>query len=135
MTRRYEAGALILRLVLGITFFIHGLIKFHSGIGNIAGWFESMGLPGFAAYVVAIIEVVGGIAMVLGIGTPIVSILFALVLVGAIVMVKGAAGFTGNGKMGGYEFELALLAMSIYLAINGSRLYALDSFFRKTVNE
>ncbi|WP_047154351.1 DoxX family protein [Aneurinibacillus tyrosinisolvens] len=134
MVRKYETGALILRLVIGITFFIHGLAKFQMGLGNTAGFFQSIGVPGFMAYIVATIELVGGLAMILGIGTRIVSILFALVMVGAIVTVKLAVGFMGNGQMAGYELDLALLALSIYLAISGSQLYSLDSLFRKTEN-
>ena len=42
-----EVGSVILRIVLGITFFIHGLDKFQAGIGNIAGYFDSLGIPGF----------------------------------------------------------------------------------------
>ena len=54
MTNKLEIGALVLRVVLGITFFIHGLVKFRQGgIENIVGWFASIGLPGALAYVVA----------------------------------------------------------------------------------
>lgn len=131
MTKQSEIGTLILRFVIGITFLIHGLDKFQSGIGNIAGWFESIGLPGFLAYIVATIETVGGIAVILGLGTRIVSFLFILVLAGAIITVKSAVGFTGNGQMAGYELDLALLAIAVHLAINGSSLYSVDALLRK----
>ncbi|MBP1153777.1 MULTISPECIES: DoxX family protein [unclassified Paenibacillus] len=129
MNTKYEVGSLILRLVVGITFLVHGLIKFQSGIDNIAGWFTSIGLPGFAAYAIAIIEVAGGIALIAGIGTRVVSVLFGLIMVGAILKVKLAAGFAGNGQMAGYELDLVLLAISIHLAISGSKLYSLGSLF------
>ncbi|MED0669664.1 DoxX family protein [Aneurinibacillus aneurinilyticus] len=131
MTKKSEIGILILRLVLGITFLIHGLDKFQSGIGNIAGWFESIGLPGFLAYIIATIETVGGLAVILGLGTRIVSFLFILVLAGAIITVKIAVGFTGNGQMAGYELDLALLAIAVHLAINGSSLYSVDALLRE----
>jgi putative oxidoreductase len=126
MKNKYEWSKLILRVVLGISFFIHGLEKFQSGIENIVGWFESIGLPGFLAYGVALLEVIGGIALVVGLGTRIVSALFVVLLVGAILKVKLAVGFLGNGQMAGYELDLAFLAMSVFLVINGSRLLALD---------
>ena len=44
--KNFEIGALVLRVVLGITFFIHGLAKFQGGIENTVGWFASIGLPG-----------------------------------------------------------------------------------------
>lgn len=83
------------------------------------------------AYIVALIETVGGIAMILGLGTRVVSILFAIVLLGAILPVKLAAGFIGNGQMAGFELDLLLLAISIFLAINGSKKYSIDSAFFK----
>ncbi|KAB2330140.1 DoxX family protein [Cytobacillus depressus] len=132
---KYEAGTLILRVILGITFFIHGLVKFQGGIENIVGWFESIGLPGFMAYGVALIEVVGGIALIIGLGSRIVSALLALVMIGAILKVKLAVGFLGNGQMAGYELDLAFLAIAIFIAINGSKLLAVDQILFKAKNQ
>ena len=126
MLLKNEIGALILRVVLGITFFIHGFVKFQGGIENQVGWFSSIGLPGFLAYVVAIIELVGGFALFIGLGTKVISALLAILMIGATVKVKLALGFLGNGQMAGYELDLALLAMAAYLAINGSKLLSLN---------
>ena len=126
MLLKNEVGALILRVVLGITFFVHGFVKFQGGIENQVGWFSSIGLPGFLAYIVAIIELVGGFALFIGFGTKIVSVLLAILMIGATVKVKLALGFLGNGQMVGYELDVVLLAISIYLAINGSKFLSLD---------
>ncbi|MCM3664010.1 DoxX family protein [Mesobacillus subterraneus] len=134
MIKNNEAGATILRVILGITFLIHGAAKFQGGIENTAGFFESLGLPGFTAYLVAIIELVGGLAMLLGMGTRIISILFAIVLAVAIVKVKLAGGFLGNGQMAGYELDLALLAISIYLAMTNKSLFALENVLFQSKN-
>ncbi|SFC86844.1 Uncharacterized membrane protein YphA, DoxX/SURF4 family [Bacillus sp. OV322] len=131
MNNHFKISSLLLRVVLGITFFIHGLTKFQGGIENTVGWFESIGLPGFLAYGVAVIEVVGGLALVFGLFTRFVSALFVLLMVGAIVKVKLDVGFLGNGKMAGYELDLAFLAIAVSLAITGSNAYALDSFIFK----
>lgn len=131
MGKKYEVSTLILRVILGITFFFHGLVKFQGGIENIVGWFDSIGLPGFLAYGVALLEVAGGIALVLGLFSRVVSALLALLMVGAIVKVKLAIGFLGNGQMAGYELDLALLAMAVFIAINDSKAYALDQFIFK----
>jgi putative oxidoreductase len=117
-----EIGALILRVTLGVIFFIHGYVKFQDGIENTVGWFTSIGLPGFLAYAVAGIELVGGLALILGLGTRIVSALIAIIMIGATLKVKLSLGLLGNGQMAGYELDLAFLAMAIYLAINGSKL-------------
>ncbi|GHI00549.1 DoxX family protein [Neobacillus kokaensis] len=131
MNFKNEIGAVFLRVILGITFLIHGLSKFQGGIENTAGWFDSIGIPGFMAYVVAGIELVGGMALIIGLGTRIVSALFVLIMIGAIIKVKLAVGFLGNGQMAGYELDLAFLAMALFLAINGSKQLAVDQFFVK----
>ncbi|MEH7502647.1 DoxX family protein [Neobacillus drentensis] len=131
MSNKVEASTLILRVMLGITFFVHGFVKFQGGIENIVGWFDSIGLPGFLAYGVASVEMIGGAALVLGLGSRIVSALLALLMIGATVKVKLAGGFLGNGQMAGYELDLALLAMAVFIAINGSKMFALDQIIFK----
>ncbi|MFQ6732652.1 DoxX family protein [Virgibacillus tibetensis] len=88
--------------------------------------FNSLGIPGFLSYAVAIIEVVGGIALILGIGTKIIALLFALIMIGAIITARLPAGFLGNGQMAGYELELALLAMSIFFISATKSVISLD---------
>ncbi|MGG1397163.1 DoxX family protein [Bacillus salipaludis] len=131
MLKKYEVGTIILRVILGITFFIHGLAKFQGGIENIVGWFSSMGLPGFMAYVVASFEILGGILLVIGLGSRVVAGVFVLLMAGATLKVKLAVGFLGNGQMAGYELDLAFLAMALFITINGSKLFSLDSLIVK----
>jgi len=68
---------------------------------------------------------------VLGLFTSLVSVLFVLLMAGAIVKVKLAAGFLGNGQTAGYELDLAFLAMAVSLAIMGSKAFALDNFIHR----
>ncbi|SDI00646.1 Uncharacterized membrane protein YphA, DoxX/SURF4 family [Alteribacillus persepolensis] len=118
---KQEIGTVLLRVVLGLIFLVHGWDKFQGGIGNTAGFFDSIGVPGFMAYIVAVIELIGGIAMILGIGTKLAAILFAIIMAGAMFSVKFSAGF-----IDGYEFDLALLAMSVYIALTNSNALSLD---------
>ena len=129
MLNRNEVGALVLRVVLGIIFLAHGAAKFQGGIENIAGWFDSIGLPGGLAYIVATIELVGGIALILGLGTRIVSALIGLIMVGAIFKVNLALGF-----LDGVAYDLVLLSVAGYLVLNGSKLFALEQLFFKGLN-
>ncbi|KYG90589.1 oxidoreductase [[Bacillus] sp. KCTC 13219] len=124
-----EIGKVILRAILGLTFFIHGFSKFQGGIANTAGFFDSIGVPGFMAYVVAVIELVGGIILILGLGTRVVSMLLAVIMIGAIFTVKLSAGFLGDGQMAGYELELLLLAMSVYFIFTNQSKISLDQKF------
>lgn len=122
-----EIGKSLLRIVLGVIFFIHGLAKYQGGIDNTVAFFESIGVPGFMAYIVALIEFIGGIAMILGIGTRIVATLFAFIMIGAIFTAKLHAGFLGNGQTVGYELDLALLAISIYFILSNKSILSLDN--------
>jgi putative oxidoreductase len=134
--KKFEASTLIIRLVLGVTFFVHGLVKFQGGIENIVGWFDSIGLPGALAYAVALLEMVGGIALIVGLGSRIVSALLVLLMLGAIVKGKLAVGFLGNGQGAGWELDLALLVMALFIAINDSKMFALDKvLFKGQKNE
>lgn len=117
-----EIGALILRVVLGLIFAVNGLVKFQGGIENTVGWFESINLPGFLAYGVAGFELVGGILLIIGFATRILSAIFVILMAGAIVTAKLGIGF-----IGGYEFDLALMAIAAFLVIAGNRLYAVDN--------
>ncbi len=125
-----ELGALIVRVVLGVIFAVHGIVKFQDGISNTVGWFESIGLPGFLAYGVASVEIIGGLLLIIGLATRIVAGVFLLLLVGAIITVKLAVGFVN-----GYEFDLALMAMAAFLAIAGSELFAVDNRFNSIENK
>lgn len=132
MMNKLEASKLVLRLVLGISFLLHGIAKFQGGIANTAGWFDSIGIPGVIAYAVAVIEVAGGIALIVGLGTRVVSIILGILMLGAIFTAKLPAGFLGNGTGAGYELDIAFLAIAIFLAVNGSKMFALDGVLSKT---
>lgn len=124
---KQEIGTFLLRVMLGISFFLHGLSKFKGGLENTSGWFQSIGIPGFMAYVVGMIELVGGIALITGLGTRIISALLVFIMAGAIVYVKLPAGFMGNGEASGYELDLVLMIIALHLVLNGSRFLSIDS--------
>lgn len=111
---RPDLGLFVMRLVLGIIFVAHGWSKLQNMEGTI-GFFQSIGLSSFVAYAVALIEFLGGLSMILGVGTAVFGVLLAAVMVGAIVTVKSKGGLTGPG---GFELDLGLLAMAIGLAMS-----------------
>ncbi|TVX98822.1 DoxX family protein [Paenibacillus cremeus] len=125
-----QIGVFILRVVLGVTFLVHGLVKFQT-IDGISGWFQSIGLPSFMAYGVTGIEILGGIGLIIGLGTRIISVIISALMIGATIKVKLAVGFLGNGQLAGWELDLALLAIAIYLAISGSYALSLDGFIKR----
>ncbi|MFD1989346.1 DoxX family protein [Paenibacillus nicotianae] len=121
----------IMRVVLGILFLAHGISKVQMGFGNVAGFFESLGIPGFMAYVVGTIEVVGGIMLIIGLLTRYVSIVFIIILLGAIFTAKLSAGLMGNGQMAGYELDITYIVIALYLAVANTRSWSVDGLLFK----
>ncbi|TMR10053.1 DoxX family protein [Nonomuraea turkmeniaca] len=118
---------LLARIAIGVIFLVHGYQKFATmGIAGTTKFFESVGIPlaGVAAPAVAVLEVAGGLALILGAALPIAGTLLALNMIGAIVFVHGANGF-GAGE-GGYEFVLALAAASLAIGFTGGGALSLD---------
>ena len=116
-------GLFTIRLVVGVLFFVHGYLKFSEGITNTVAFFETIGIAGFLAYVVAVIELIGGVLMIFGIGTRFISVLFSMILIGALLTVKRS-----TGMLGGYELDIAFLAMSVSLFLSGGGPYSLSIF-------
>jgi uncharacterized membrane protein YphA (DoxX/SURF4 family) len=120
MTTQAAWGLLLLRMAMGFGFAFHGFAKFKGGIENTSNWFDSLGIPGIFAYGVALLEVMGGFALIAGVATKLVALLLAIVMTVAIWKVKFANGYLS------YELETMYLAASIALALNGSGRFSID---------
>ena len=119
-------GIAILRLAIGLTFFLHGWQKlFQMGIPGVAGFFGQVGVPApmAAATVVSLLELVGGALLIVGLFTRWVSIPLALDMLVAAVLVHLPAGFFAPN---GVELVFILLGGTLALALNGSGAFALD---------
>ncbi|MDO8985353.1 DoxX family protein [Cypionkella sp.] len=104
-TSQTDLAALILRVSLGALFLAHaGLKIFVFTPAGTAGFFQSIGLPGPLAYLVILLEVLGGLALIAGYRTRTVSLVLIPVLLGAIVTVHFAAGFFFTNENGGWEY-------------------------------
>lgn len=108
-----------MRVILGLIFVVHGWMKIQ-GMDMTVGFFGTLGLPAVVAYLVAAIEFLGGLAVLLGVFAQCASWLLALVMIGAVVMVK-----SGMGLVGGYELDLALLGLAVGVALIGPGKYSL----------
>jgi putative oxidoreductase len=116
-------GLLVLRVSLGLIFFTHGYPKLaHAGAG-MQGFFVQHGLPGYFVYVSGVLEVFGGILLVLGLFTRGAALLLAIEIGVAIWKVHSAGGIYAVHN---YEFPLAVLAGSFALATVGAGLVSLD---------
>lgn len=111
---------LALRLVFGILFLIHGISKFQQMAGT-EQFFTKLGLPHIAVPLIALVEIIGGISLIVGIGSRIFAAILALDMIVAIFIVK-----LGMGFVGGYEFELALAAGLVSLILSGPGAFAIN---------
>ena len=118
---------LVSRIILGVILVAHGYQKFAewtlAGTGQA---FAGMGipLPAVSAAVAAIIELVGGILLILGAFTPIVGVLVFLQMLVAAVLVHISNGiFVADG---GWELVGAIGAGALALAAAGAGRWSVD---------
>lgn len=132
--------ALPLRIILGIGFMIHGMPKVLGGHQQFQGMLTNLGVPApsLMAWVVGVLELFGGIALILGAFTWLVSALLAVEMVFAMVLVHlphgfGAVNVKGMSDAGpvfgmpGYEVNLLYIAGLLALLIGGPGPLSVDA--------
>lgn len=114
-----DAGTLVLRLALGGMFLAHGLMKFVTfTLAGTAGFFESIGFPGWTAYVVSPAEVLAGVALLVGFQSRKVALASLPILAGSLLAHAGN-GWVFSNANGGWEYPLFLIATAIAVALLG----------------
>lgn len=128
---RTDVGLLVVRLALGTVMIAHGWQKLDSqGFTATADGFAALGIPapeGAAAYAIGV-ELVGGVLLLLGALTPLVGLLVAADMAGALWFVHRDAFFATEG---GYEFVLVLGAAGLALAATGAGRLSVDRFLAR----
>lgn len=121
-------AAFLLRVSMGVLFLTHAALKiFVFTPAGTAQFFGSVGLPPLLAYLTILAEVLGGIALILGVWTRIVSVLFIPLLLGAILTVHGHAGFFFNNPNGGWEYPAFWIVALVALALLGDGAFAISA--------
>ena len=121
------AARTILRVVTGFLFAAHGWQKFNEfTIAGTQASFAQMGVPAanLVAPVTATLELLGGIALILGVLTRVFAALLAVTMLGALFLVHASAGvFVATG---GYELVLILAAAALAVALVGAGKVSVD---------
>jgi putative oxidoreductase len=125
--RQVDLGLTVLRVIAGLIFAAHGGQKlFVYGFAGVAGAFGQMGIPmaGIAGPAVALVEFLGGLALIAGVLTRLASLGLGVTMLGALLFVHIGAGFF---LPNGYEFVLALLGSVVTLMFTGAGRYSVDA--------
>ena len=120
----------IIRVIVGLVFFVHGWQKvFTFGFAGVGGFFESLGIPAasFFAVVVSLVELLGGLALILGLATRLTGLALAVDMLVALLVVHLANGFFVSEN--GYELVLLLGAACLAFVFTGASKLSLDSRF------
>jgi len=119
-----DLPSLILRLAIGTLFIVHGYPKLTAAQRAQGGaWMKSMGMPAAMIPFAGVVEFFGGLALILGILTPIVAALSALWMLSTTWLVTTKAK---KKYVGGYEIDITLFLAALALALLGSGIYSID---------
>jgi putative oxidoreductase len=121
-----DVAFLVLRLVVGITFLLHGIDK----LGDVSGterFFASLDIPAPAvmAPLVAVTETVGGVLLIIGLATPLAGVALAGDMVVALLTQHIGHGFFV--EEGGIELVLLLGGTSLAIALTGAGRVSVDA--------
>ena len=119
-------AALLLRLALGTLFLAHAWLKISVfTIPGFVAYFASLGFPAIVAYAVLAAELLGGVALILGVYAAWVALPLAVEMAGTIVLVHGANGWLFTNKGGGWEYPALWTIALLALFLLGDGAYAL----------
>jgi putative oxidoreductase len=132
----HQLGGAVLRLVLGVVFFPHGMQKllgWYGGYGfsgTMDMFTTNLGIPAVFAFLAIMAEGLGSLGLITGLLTRVAAFGIAVNMVVAVFMLHLQHGFFmnwfGNQKGEGYEYHLLVIAISIALMIRGGGKWSVD---------
>ena len=119
-------GTALLRVTLGVAAIAHALLKlFVFTLPGTVAFFESLGLPGFMAYLTLLAELAGGAALIAGYQTRLAALALIPVLLGA-AWAHSGNGWVFSNAGGGWEYPVFWALALAAQALLGSGAYAVD---------
>ena len=133
-------GPIPIRMILGVGFMVHGWAKWSRGPAAFAELLKlaHVPLPLANAWLVTLLEIFGGLALLLGVFVTIVSIPLILSMLGAMFTVNIKYGFSAVNTIGltvggpqfgppGYEINLLYIAGLVVLILGGAGPFSIDA--------
>jgi putative oxidoreductase len=123
-----DAGLLALRLVVGLTFLVHGIDKLANPSGA-EHFFASLDIPAPAlvAPFVGVTETVGGALLIAGLATPLAAAALTIDMLVALATAHVGKHFSFFAKNGGIELELLLAAACVTIVLAGAGRLSVDA--------
>ena len=117
-------GPLTVRLVLGSLFIMNGWAELVN-LEQTHGHFNMMGLPGEMALLTGLLEVICGLFLIIGLLTRVVSLLFAIEMISAfiIVNISNVIILPKGYELGLLSTPILFMAISISLLLTGPRRF------------
>jgi putative oxidoreductase len=135
-----DSAVFILRLLLGIVFFPHGMQKVFGWFGGqgfagtMAG-FEKMGIPAFFAFLAIMAESCGSLGLISGFLTRVAAFGITCNMIVAVAMIHFRNGFfmnwSGQKHGEGFEYHILVVAITIALMIKGGGQWSIDGLLTK----
>lgn len=136
-----DTATLILRVLLGVVFFPHGMQKLLGWFGGygFSGTFDmfttKMAIPAIFAFLAIIAEGLGSLGLITGLLTRVAAFGIAVEMAVAVYMLHWQNGFFmnwfGNQKGEGFEYHLLVIAIGIALVIKGGGKWSIDRVIAK----
>lgn len=126
MKSNLDVALLLVRVGLAAVFIAHGWDKLSDMDSTVKFFTNVVHISAFWAYLVAYVELLGGISMLIGFGTGWSGILLAMTMIGAIALLKISKGFVG-----GFEFDLVLFLSAIAISFAGPGKYTIERLWKR----
>ena len=133
-----------LRFVMGTGFMVHGWAKWNRGPATFGKLLQFLGvpLPDFAAWIVTLLELIGGFALIIGAFVTIISIPLIISMLVAMLTVNLRYGFSAIKTIGlnesgpifgppGYEINLLYIAGLLILMVAGASPWSVDGWLQR----
>ena len=149
--KKYHRWApLALRVIIGFGFMVHGWAKLSKGPAGFEKLLTYLGVPfaHLAAWVTPLVELIGGLAIILGLFVSIAAVPLIFTMLVATFTVQANYGFSSVRTLGmtpqgplfgppGYEINLLYIAGLVSLILTGAGIFSLDSLLasRKSRSE